>query len=132
MSTLLAGAVVSLAGAYLLGLGVLAVAAPSRASRFLGGFAGSLRLHLLELLARLLVGVAFAGYASHTRLGGVFHAFGWILVVTTLGLAVMPWRWHRRIAETSVPAVVRFLPWMGGASVIAGALVLWAVVGGCG
>ena len=132
MPMLLAGAVVSLAGAYLLAFGVLAVASPSRASAFLGGFAGSLRLHVLELLVRLVVGVAFVAYASHLRLGGVFHAFGWVLVVTTLALAAIPWRWHRRIADTSVPAVVRFLPWMGAAAVAAGALVLWAVAAGRG
>ncbi|MDQ3605100.1 MAG: hypothetical protein M3418_02765, partial [Gemmatimonadota bacterium] len=123
MATFLAGAMVVLAALYLLGFGVLAVAAPARASEYLHGFAGSFRLHVLELIARLIVGAAFVGYASHMPLGGVFYTFGLVLVITTLGLAVLPWRWHQRFAQTSVPAAVHWLPFLGIASIAAGAFV---------
>lgn len=127
MVTLLSGVIVTLSAAYLLGFGVLAVAGPSTAYRYLRGFANTLPLHALELLVRFAVGAAFVGYASQMPFGGVFRAFGMILVVTTLGLAVIPWRWHQRVARTTVPAVERYLPLMGIASIAAGAFVLWAV-----
>jgi uncharacterized protein YjeT (DUF2065 family) len=127
MATFVAGAVVLLAALYLLGFGVLAVAVPARASQYLHGFASSLRLHVLELIARLAVGVAFVGYASHMQFGSVFYTVGVILVVTTLGLAVLPWRWHRRFAQVSVPAAVHHLPLLGIVSIAAGIVVCWAV-----
>jgi uncharacterized protein YjeT (DUF2065 family) len=127
MATFLAGALVVLAALYLLGFGVLAVVVPARASRYLYGFAGSIRLHVLELIARLVAGVAFVGYASHMKFGGAFHTFGLILIITTLGLAVLPWRWHQRFAQYSVPAAARCLPCPGILSIAAGALVCWAV-----
>ncbi len=125
--TLLAGAIVLLTAIYLLGFGILAAAAPSRASAYLRGFASSARLHAVELLVRLAAGLALVGYAPHMRLGGAFRAFGWIIVVTTLVLAVLPWRWHRRFAEKSVPAALRFLPLIAVASIAGGAFLLWAV-----
>ncbi|HEV2149277.1 MAG TPA: hypothetical protein VGR37_17880 [Longimicrobiaceae bacterium] len=124
--TLLAGAVVVLSAAYLLGFGVVAVAGPARAFSYLRRFASTLPMHVLELLVRFVVGAAFVGYASRMQFGGVFHTFGGILVITTLGLAVVPWRWHQRVAQTTVPAVERYLPLMGAASIAAGVFVLWA------
>jgi uncharacterized protein YjeT (DUF2065 family) len=128
--SLLAGLVVLLAGLYLVGFGLSAVLVPARTSAYLHGFASSLRLHLLELSVRLVVGVAFIAYASRMSLGGTFHVFGVILVVTTVGLALLPWRWHQRIARASVPAAARFLPLLGMIAVAAGAFVVWALARG--
>ena len=127
MVTSLAGAVVMLAAAYLLGFGVLAVTGPARVFSRLQRFASTVRLHVLELLVRFVVGAAFVGYASQMQFGGVFRAFGSMLVITTLGIAVVPWRWHRRVAQATVPLVERYMPLMGMASIAAGAFVVWAV-----
>jgi hypothetical protein len=86
-----------------------------------------MRWHVLELIARFVVGAAFVGYAAHMKFGGAFHTFGWIVVITTLALAVLPWRWHQRFALASVPIAVRFLPVIAMVSVAAGAFVIWAV-----
>jgi uncharacterized protein YjeT (DUF2065 family) len=128
LATLISGVVVVLSAAYLLGFGVLAVARPARAFTYLRRFASTLPLHVLELLVRIVVGAAFVGYASQMRFGGAFHVFGMILVATTVGLAVIPWRWHRWVAQTTVPAVPPYLPLIGITSLAAGAFVLWAVM----
>jgi uncharacterized protein YjeT (DUF2065 family) len=128
--TLLAGAVVALSAFYLLGFGAVAVAGPTRALRFLKHFASTLRLHVLELLVRMVVGAAFVGYAPHMPFGSAFYTLGAVLVVTTLALAVLPWRWHQRIAQASVPAVEPYLRLVGIASLAAGAFVLWALAAG--
>lgn len=127
MTTFLAGAGVMLAAFYLVGFGAIALLVPSRASRYLHGFASSARVHLLELIARLTVGAAFMVYAPDMHFAVAFHIFGWILIITTLGLAVLPWRWHQRFARATVPAVRPYLPVVGIASVAAGAFVCWAV-----
>jgi uncharacterized protein YjeT (DUF2065 family) len=122
----LAGAVVMLAAFYLLGFGALAVVVPARASVYLHGFARSARVHVLELMARVAVGVAFLWYASHMEFTGGFQFFGLILIITTLGLAVLPWRWHQRFAEMSVPAARPYLRGIGIVSIAAGVFVFWA------
>lgn len=119
-----------LAAAYLLAFGVLAALAPSRTSAYLRGFASSLRLHVLELLARMVVGAAFVAHAPHMHFGAAFRAFGWIVVVTTVVLAVLPWRWHQRFAGATVPAAARWLPLIAVSSIAAAALVFWAAARG--
>jgi uncharacterized protein YjeT (DUF2065 family) len=127
VTTFLAGAVVVLAAFYLLGFGALAVVVPAQASGYLHGFAGSVRMHVLELAARVAVGVAFLGYASRMQFASAFYVSGLILVITTFALAVLPWRWHQHFARTAVPAVRPYLPAIGLVSMAAGAFVFWAV-----
>jgi len=128
-ATLLAGAVVGLAAIYLLVFGMFAVAAPSRITVYLHGFASSAGLHATELIVRLVVGIAFVGYASQMQFDALFRAFGWILVITTIGLAALPWRWHERFARAAVPAAIRYHPLIGIAAIAAGAFVIWALAG---
>jgi uncharacterized protein YjeT (DUF2065 family) len=120
--------VVVLIGLYLLVLAILAFAAPAQASRFLLGFAGSIRLHFLELALRLMAGAAFIWRAPSLRWSELFTVVGWVLVVTTLVLVVIPWRWHRRFAEKTVPQAVRHIRLIGLGSFIAGAFVLTAAI----
>ena len=127
LTTFLAGAVVLLMAMYLLVFGALALAASPRASRYLLGFASSKRLHFLELAVRLLVGGAFVLFAQRMLFARVFQGFGWIVVITTLVLAILPWHWHQRFARTSVPSALRFLRPIGLVSMTAGALVMWSV-----
>jgi hypothetical protein len=122
----LALTVVVLTGLYLIGLAVATVAAPERAARFLAGLAGSAALHYLELAVRLLVGAAFIIQAPRLPYARAFTVFGGMLVLTTVGLCLVPWQAHRRFAERSVPPVLRYLPLLGGASLVAGVSVLVA------
>lgn len=120
-------AIVAAAGLYLMALGSTALVAPSRASHFLLGFASSPLKHYLELAIRFLVGGAFVLAAPQLRFPGVFGFIGWILVATTVGLLIFPWRWHHRFARRVVPVALRFLPAIGVVSAVLGGLLLWAV-----
>ncbi len=130
MISLLALALVLLAGLYLVGLGVAVLARPAAASRFLLGFAGSGPLHYLELLVRIGVGLAFLHRAPAMLLPAVFSAFGWVLVITSAALLLVPWQWHRRFAERAVPQALRFLPLIGICSLLLGGGVWLAALGG--
>jgi len=54
----------------------------------------------------------------------LFVIFGWILVVTTIGLFAVPWRWHRRFAQWGVPSAARNLKLVAGASFVFGGFVV--------
>lgn len=126
----LASAMVGLSGLYLVGLASISLCAPARASRFLLGFAGSASTHYLELLVRLVVGGAILVRARHMLFSDVFSVFGWVLVLTTVGLLVVPWRWHQRFARLAVPYAVRHLRLLAVASFLLGGFILVAVLGG--
>lgn len=128
MTELLAAAVVAIVGLYFVGLGVVSLSAPAVASRFLLRHAHTAFAHYLELLIRLLVGSALLVRAPSMRYSDLFVAFGWILVITTTGLAVIPWRWHQRFAERFVPRAIRHLKLIAIVSLGLGCFILAATV----
>ncbi len=125
-----AAAVVALAGVYLLSLAVATFVAPQRAVRFFGGFASSPRVHYLELGVRILVGIALLAYAPHMAFASAIRVFGWILVVSSLILAVVPWRWHQRFAQKTVPYATRFPRLLAAGSFVLGFAILGALARG--
>jgi hypothetical protein len=123
-------AVVIAAGLFFVSLGCVSLLAPSHASTFLLGFADSLRKHYTELAVRFLVGGAFVLAAPRAYVSGMFSFLGWGLLATTVGLLLIPWRWHHRFARRAVPEALRFLPLVGTSSVLLGGFVLWSVFRG--
>ncbi|MEO5629470.1 MAG: hypothetical protein ABIQ62_06855 [Thermomonas sp.] len=113
---------------YLVGLGLLAWIVPAFATRFLLGFAASASSHYIELAARLAVGSALVLHAPRMLYASVFSMTGWIILVTTAALLLVPWHWHRRFASKAVPLALPYLNLIGLASLLSGAAVLAAVV----
>ena len=107
-------------------LGLIALIRSSIAGRFLLGFAGSALKHYVELGVRFVVGGAMLVVAPHSTYSVALTVFGWLLIVTTAVMAVVPWRVHRRFAETAVPKALRFLPMIGVSSLVLGGLLLWS------
>ena len=130
MIDMLAMAVVFLVGIYLVALGVVSFAAPTLAARFLLSHASSAAAHYAELLVRLTAGGAFLLTANSMQFPAVFVAIGWVLLVTTAALALVPWHWHRRFAQRFVPRAVRHIKLVGAASLVFGGLLLLALLFG--
>lgn len=114
-------------GLFLLGLAAVVVAAPSAADRFLGSFASSASAHYMEQGVRLLVGAAIVHRAGAMWYPELFRAFGWLLVVTTIGLLLVPWQWHQRFATRVMPPVLRRRGWFALGAAVMGAAILYAV-----
>jgi uncharacterized protein YjeT (DUF2065 family) len=114
---------------YLVAFAATALLAPSRAAGFLLGLAGTARAHYLELALRGLAGAALVWQGPRMHFGSAFSGLGWLLVLTTAGLALVPWRWHRAFAQRAVPYALRHLRLLGLASLLAGGLVLAALRG---
>ena len=96
-------AVVVLAAGYLVALGAAALLAPRRAARFLLGFAATPARHYAELAARLGVGAALVVQAPRLPFTDAFALVGWVVLATTAGLLLVPWRWHRRFTHVPLP-----------------------------
>lgn len=127
MLSTLALLVVVLVALYLLALGAAALFFPDRASRFLLGFAGSPAAHYAELALRLVAGTAFVLHAPNMRFAFAFSALGWMLLVTTAGLLLVPWHWHRRFTQQAVPRATRYISLIGLVAFSFGGFVLFAV-----
>ena len=126
--SLVAAAIVVLAGMYLLALGAAVFVLRVAAERFFLSFARTPSYHYLELAIRLAVGGSFVIQAPELLFPAVFRVVGWVLLGTTLALMCMPWRWHRQFAQRSVPRAIRYLPLVGAASLLFGAFIVAAVV----
>ncbi|MEM9554293.1 MAG: hypothetical protein AAGC60_08540 [Acidobacteriota bacterium] len=127
MIALVALFVVVLAGLYLVTLALASFFAPRAAARFLDGFAGSARAHVVEMAVRLTVGGALVLAAPRMLYEPAVSAFGWLLVATSLVLLLLPWRWHRAFARTVVPPLTRRVWLFGLFALPLGAALLYAV-----
>ena len=130
MIDLLAGAVIVAAGLYLIGLGISCFFRPNLASEFLLGHASSGFLHYLELVLRLLLGASMVQKAPALAHPPIFSLFGWVLIVTTAVLFLVPWSLHRQFALQAVPHAFRHIKLLGLSSIALGALLIASVAAG--
>jgi hypothetical protein len=130
LELVLALVTVVLVAIYLIGLAVLACWQPKIASAFLTSMASSAKAHFLEAAIRLMVGTALVIYSPQMLFADIFWLFGWVIIVTTIGLLALPWELHHRFAAWSVPYATRNMALFGLGSLAGGVFVLAAVVFG--
>jgi uncharacterized protein YjeT (DUF2065 family) len=119
--------VVAIIGLYFVGLGIVAIFAPVKAQKFLLGFAETPAKHFSELAIRFIAGGSLLVFAPRSRSPEAFSVFGWILLVTTLGLLLIPWRWHEKFARKAVPAALPYLRVIGICSLALGAALFYSM-----
>lgn len=112
---------------YFIALGLLALARPAIAGRFLLGFADSANKHYAELAARLLAGGAMLVAGPTSAHPAAMATFGWLLVGSTSVMALIPWQLHDRFARAAVPRALRYLPLIGVGSLALGVWLAWNV-----
>ena len=125
--TLLSGIVVVGFCLFLTGLAVVIAAKPSLAQRFLRSFASSARAHYTEQGLRLLVGAAVVNFADSMWYPELFKLFGWLIVVTTVGLLLIPWHWHQRFSTWVMPPVIRHMRVFSLVASALGVFILYGV-----
>ena len=130
MLLVVARIIVAAVAIYFMALGAIALVRPQSARAFLLGFADTSLKHYTELVARLLAGAAMLLVARDSAYPAALAAFGWILVVSTAFMALMPWRLHHRFTQSAVPRALRYLPPIGMSSLIMGGLLFWVAVAG--
>jgi hypothetical protein len=126
--SLLSGIVVVGFCLFLIGLAVVIATRPSLAGRFLRSFASSAPAHYTEQGLRLLVGAAIINFASSMWYPVLFKQFGWLIVISTVGLLLTPWQWHHKFSARVIPIVIRHMRLFAlGASALGGAFILYGV-----
>ena len=124
---LLSGFVVVGFGVFLIGLAVVTAIKPLLAERFLNSFASSARAHYTEQASRLIAGAAIVTFAPSMWYPDLFKLFGWLIIVTAVGLLLIPWQWHHKFGKWAIPLAIRHLKLFAlGASAL-GTLILYGV-----
>jgi hypothetical protein len=123
----LAGIIVIAFGLFLIGLAGVVFARPGLAERFFMAFASSARAHYTEQTLRLLIGVSLVVLSSAMWQADLFRLIGWLIVVTSIGLLLVPWRWHQRFAEWVLPMVIRHMRLYAVGLFVFGAFLLYSV-----
>jgi hypothetical protein len=130
MLEFLAMVIVVLAAIYLIGLAAVSFFAPAIAAQFLDRFASSAQAHFTEMAIRLVVGGSLVVNAPRMLFSDAFLLFGWVLVITTIILLLVPWRWHHRFAQKVVAPITRRVWLFGLVSFPLGGVILFAVLSG--
>lgn len=104
-----AGIVVVAFGLFLIGLSGIAFANPALAERFFMSFASSARAHYIEQVSRLLLGVSLVVLSPAMWQASIFRVIGWAIVISSVGLMLLPWRWHHHFGQWALPTVVRHM-----------------------
>ena len=125
--TWLAGIIVVATSLWLVGFAILIVVTPSRAKRFLRSFASSARAHYTEQVLRLIAGVGIVAFSAQMRFPEILSAFGWLIVVTSTGLLLVPWRWHHRFGQWAIPLAIRYIYLYAIGSFALGTVILIAL-----
>ncbi len=126
---LLSGIIVVGFGLYLIGLAVVIASKPLLAERFLKSFASSARAHYTEQASRLIVGAAIIILAPSMWYPDLFEGFGWLIIITTVGLLLVPWQWHHKFAKWAIPLAIRHLRLFALGALALGTLILYGVSG---
>jgi cell division protein FtsW (lipid II flippase) len=126
----LAQIVVVLFALFLVGLASVAFAKPAIAERFFSAFASSARTHYTEQALRLLIGASLVVLSSSMWQPELFRFVGWIIVVSSVGLLLIPWRWHHRFGQRVMPVVLRYLRLYAIGLICFGVLLLLGVFWG--
>jgi hypothetical protein len=124
---ILSGVVILIFCIFLIGLAILIVVKSKSAEQFLSAFASSARTHYTEQIARLIVGVAIVVLAPYMWYSNMFTVFGWILVVTSISLMLIPWQWHHKYGEWAIPLALRFMKVFAFGAFLLGVLVLFGL-----
>jgi hypothetical protein len=119
---------VLLSALFLFILACLSLFTPRHAVQFLNGFASSAKTHYLEMVIRLIVGAAFVINAPNMLYCKVFMIFGWLIVVSTVILILLPWRWHQLFGQKVASPVFQHVWIIGIASFILSVFIFFVTL----
>lgn len=112
---------------FLVVFGVTACIRPSAAGAFLAGFAGTACRHYAELAVRMAFGWALIHASADLTAASWIAGAGWVLLVTSGLMLLVPWKLHRSFARRAVPKAPAALRAMGVPALCGGALLLWTL-----
>ena len=125
--SLLTAIVVAAFGIFLIGLTGIIFAIPALAERFFMSFASSARAHYVEQALRLLIGASLVVLSPEMWQSSLFCLIGWLVIISSIGLILIPWRWHQSFGKRVLPTLVRHMRLYAIGLFAFGAILLYGV-----
>jgi hypothetical protein len=107
---------------------VMVIVAKPKAIRFLNAFVKTPWHHFLEQTLRLIFGTALVIHAPNMKFSEFFGVFGWIVIITSLMLVGLPWRWHRSFAKKVIPTVIKLIQLYGLSCLALGIFIIYSLL----
>jgi hypothetical protein len=82
----------------------------------------------VEQAFRLLIGASLILFSPAMRIAALFRFIGWAIVISPVGLLLVPWRWHQRLGERVLPMVIRHMRLYALGLFAFGVLLLYGVI----
>jgi len=121
--------VILIASLALISFSFIAFIKPTLAKHYLQQFAVSAKAHYTEQLIRIVFGLSLILYSPQMLYSEVFFFFGWLMVITSMGLLCVPWWWHEKFADKVIPWVIRLLPLYAISCLVLGSTLIYGVLG---
>ena len=125
---LFSGSVMLIFGLYLISLLVITLLNKAIAVGYFSSFASSAKAHYLEQVLRLIVGLAMLSFSKSMLYTQFFELFAWIIIISTIVLIVIPWRWHNRLGKSVIPLTIKNLKFYAISASIFGVFILYCVI----
>lgn len=106
---------------------VIVMARP-KAIQFLNAFVKTPWHHFLEQTLRLITGASIVVHAPNMAFSEFFGVFGWIIIITSLMLVGLPWRWHHNFAKKVIPTVIKFIHLYGVLCLTLGIFIIYSLI----
>ena len=129
IAMLISGIVILSFCIFLFGLAIVILIKPKRAERFLSSYASSARAHYTEQVGRLVVGAALVILSPFLWYSDLLSLFCWVLIITTIGLLLTPWRWHNKFGEWAIPLALRYMKMYSIGAFLLGGFILYCLFG---
>ena len=120
--------IVAIYGVIIVALGGITLVRPASMEGFITSFANSRKAHFVEMFWRLSLGVSLVLLSNHMWHPTLFLVLGWMIIVSSTLLLILPWRFHRSIGTRVIPMLVRFLRLYAVGVIGFGLLLLYGVL----
>ena len=118
---------------YLLLVFGMSVVAPAQAMSLVVANAQSRAVFVVQILTRIMVGMAFVTLAPRLFLSPLFTVLGCTFAIVSAVLLLIPWDKHARAAERATHRLRPFVRYIGVASLVLGVTVVasfWCTAAG--
>jgi len=122
------GIILTLIALVIVFMGVMMVWKPDSVMGMVKLYADEVGLQVWASIGRILLGLAFLVYASHSNWPGLLTFLGWLALISGIAILFLKHETFSGFIRKMINEYGQFAQFAGGAAVVLGLLVLYAVI----
>ncbi len=121
------GIILTLIALAIIFIGVMLVWKPDSVMGMLKLYADETGLQVMASIGRILIGIAFLVYASHSNLPTLLTILGWLAVISGVVFLFLKQETFSNLIRTAINQYGQFAQIAGGVATVIGLIILYAV-----